>query len=84
MEGWSFLYSSRVDLMCFNSSSVIQESSLGEYSFHQIRYMHTIRAPWWYKIFLILYSSLPSITVAQKTVLMFACFVLNTPNTDDL
>ena len=47
--------------MCFNSCSAIQESSLTEYPFHQIRYMHADGEPWLHKIFLILYSSSPSI-----------------------
>ena len=61
MERWSFLYSSRVDFVCFNSCLAIQESSLAEYPFHQTRYMHADGVPWWHNIFLILYSSLSSI-----------------------
>ena len=60
-EGWSFLSSSRVDFVCFNSCSAIQESSSAEYPFHQIRYMHADGAPQWWRIFSILYSFSPSI-----------------------
>ena len=55
--GWSLLYVTRVGLACFKFCSGIQESSLAEYPFHQIRNEHLVRVPWCRKIFSISYSS---------------------------
>ena len=48
-------------LVFLRSCSGIQESSLAEYPFHQIRKDHWDGEPLWHKIWSILYSSSPAI-----------------------
>ena len=57
MKEWSFLYFLRVDLAFFDSHLAIHKSSLVEYPFYQIRYIHADGVSQWHKIFLILCSS---------------------------
>ena len=61
MVEWSLLYVVRADLACFKFYSGIQESSLTEYPFHQIRNECLVGVLRWCRIFLTSYSSSPSI-----------------------
>ena len=59
--GWSLLYATRADFVCFKSRSGTHESSSAEYPFHWIRNERLVGVPWWHRIFLISYSSSPLI-----------------------